>query len=264
MSSNAPIGVFDSGLGGLSVLREIRIALPFEDLLYVADSGHVPYGSKTRAYIRRRAGILTQFLVEQDSKAIVIACNTATGAAASYLRSKFTVPIVAMEPAVKPATAATRSGVVGVLATIGTLANARFAALLERFGKGIRIVVQGCPGLVEQVETGDLAGGTTRDLVVRYTAPLRAAGADVIVLGCTHYVFLRQLISEVVGPDVRLIDTGEAVARQLRCVLQNHSLQSQRSSPGREHFWTTGDPGAAREVMSFLWGRSAIPGHLHI
>lgn len=264
MSSSAPVGVFDSGLGGLSVLREIRSALPVEDLLYVADSGHIPYGSKTRAYIRRRSDVLSQFLLERGAKAIVIACNTATGAAASYLRSKFTVPIVAMEPAVKPATAATRSGAVGVLATVGTLANARFAALLERFGSGVRIVVQGCPGLVEQVEAGDLAGRSTRDLVERYTAPLLAGGVDVIVLGCTHYVFLRQLISEVVGPEIKLIDTGEAVARQLLRVLENHSLLNQSSACGCEQFWTTGKPGTARKVASLLWGRPAIPRHLPI
>ncbi len=264
MSSNAPIGVFDSGLGGLSVLKEIRAELPFEDLLYVADSGHIPYGSKTRAYIRRRSGILSQFLLGEGAKAIVIACNTATSAAASYLRSKFAVPIVAMEPAVKPATGATRSGAVGVLATVGTLANARFAALLERFGRGVRIVVQGCPGLVERVEAGDLSGGDTRDLVKRYTAPFLSAGVDVIVLGCTHYVFLRPLISEVVGPEVKLIDTGEAVARQVRRVLDSLSLLNCSLAPGREHFWTTGDAGSAREVTSFLWGRPAIPCQLRI
>ncbi len=227
--------------------------------MYVADSWHVPYGSKTQAYIRNRSLVLTQFLLGQGAKAIVIACNTATGAAAIYLRSKFDVPIVAMEPAVKPATSATRLGMVGVLATVGTLANARFAALLERFGKGVRIVVQGCPGLVEQVEAGDLAGPKTRHLIEQYTAPLTAAGVDVIVLGCTHYAFLRPLIAEVVGSEVRLIETGEAVARQLRRVLKAHSLLNTTSRRGREQFWTTGDLENAQHVMSSLWGKPAVP-----
>lgn len=258
MNSSAPIGVFDSGLGGLSVLREIRAALPREDLLYIADSGHIPYGSKTRDYIRERSVALTRFLLEQGAKAIVIACNTATAAAAAHLRSAFPVPIVAMEPAVKPAAAATRSGVVGVLATVGTLSHARFVALLERFGKGVRIVSQGCPGLVEKVEAGDLAGADTRRLIESYTEPLVSAGADVIVLGCTHYVLLRHLISKVVGPDVRLIDTGEAVARQLRRVLERQDLLNPCAMNGREHFWTTGDLETAQKVMPDLWGEAAV------
>jgi glutamate racemase len=257
MSNTAPIGVFDSGVGGLSVLRDIRAALPHEDLLYVADSGHVPYGSKTAAYIQQRSRALTSFLLSgaagPPAKAIVIACNTATAAAAATLRAEYSLPIVAMEPAVKPAVAATRAGIVGVLATVGMLKSAQFAALLARFGSDVTVVTQGCPGLVEQVEAGDLDGPVTRQLVERYSAPLLAAGADTIVLGCTHYPLLRPLIADVVGPDVALIDTGAAVARQLCRVLEARELLSASSEPGTERFWTSGDLAVSARVNAILW-----------
>ncbi|HEY0734945.1 MAG TPA: glutamate racemase [Herpetosiphonaceae bacterium] len=256
MNTSAPIGVFDSGVGGLSVLHDIRAALPNEDLIYVADSGHVPYGSKSQEYIQERSSVLSRFLIEQGSKAIVVACNTATAAAASRLRSTFALPIVAMEPAVKPAAAATRSGVIGVLATVGTIKSAQLAALLERFGQGIEVVTQPCPGLVEQVEAGDLDGPETRALVERFTAPLVQRGADTIVLGCTHYPFLRPLIADVVGADVALIDTGAAVARQLQRVLSSYDLLNPSERRGGELFWTSGDLYDAPRVFSCLWGRA--------
>jgi glutamate racemase len=248
------IGVFDSGVGGLSVLKHIRAALPRHDLLYVADSGHVPYGDKTQDYIRERSLALTQFLVNEGGAAVVIACNTATAAAAAYLRERFTLPIVAMEPAVKPAVNATRSGVVGVLATVGTLESARFVALLEQYAGDVEIVTQACPGLVEKVEAGELDSAATRALVARYTQPLIARGADTLVLGCTHYPFLKPVIEELVGPDVRLIDTGEAVARQVVRRLPSAASRAQAEGP-TERFWSTGDLVAARRIVSQLWGR---------
>ncbi|MDP9313117.1 MAG: glutamate racemase [Chloroflexota bacterium] len=261
MSSSAPIGVFDSGVGGLSVLRAIRAALPHEDLVYVADSAHVPYGSKSQHYIQQRSLTLTMFLTSSaiglNAKAVVVACNTATAAAAALLRSRFGVPIVAMEPAVKPAVAATKVGVVGVLATVGTLQSAQFAALLGRFGAGVEVVTQPCPGLAEQVEAGDLWGPTTRALVEQYTKPLLTRGADTIVLGCTHYPFLRPLIQDIVGPDVALIDTGAAVAQQLRQVLAAKDLITTAETPGHERFWTTGDVHVARDVFAKLWAPEA-------
>jgi len=249
----APIGVFDSGVGGLSVLREIRATLPHEDLLFVADSRHVPYGDKPEAYIRQRSLTLATFLVAQGAKAIVIACNTATAAAADPVRAALTVPVVAMEPAVKPAAAATRTGVVGVLATVGTLESARLAALLARFGNEITVVTQPAPGLVEQVEAGDLDGPETRRLVAQYTAPLLAAGADTIVLGCTHYPFLRPLIVDVVGPGVTLVDTGAAVARQVVRVLEAKALLRHDAHTGTATFWTSGRPDATTHACAALW-----------
>ncbi len=253
------IGVFDSGVGGLSVLRHIRKNLPHECLIYVADSGHVPYGNKPASYIEQRSIALTRFLIDQGAHAIVIACNTATAAAAATLRSRFDIPVVAMEPAVKPAVAATRSGVVGVLATIGTLESARFAALLDRYAGEVEIVTQGCPGLVELVERGKLAGTEARSLVERYVSPLLPRGVDTMILGCTHYPFLAPLITEISGPDIVLVDTGAAVARQL-----HHRIRTELSASPypalaedekcRAQFWTSGDAEHASHIMSVLWG----------
>jgi glutamate racemase len=254
VQSASAIGVFDSGVGGLSVLKHIRAQLPNVPLLYVADSGHVPYGDKTQDYIRERALVLTEFLVRAGAATVVVACNTATAAAAAMLRARFAFPIVAMEPAVKPAVSATRSGIVGILATVGTLESARFAALLEQYAGEVEIVTQACPGLVEQVEAGELASAATRELVARYTRPLLERGADTIVLGCTHYPFLRPVIAAAVGPGVQLIDTGEAVARQVVRKLPEQLIGRIDSKPD-ERFWTTGASHSAGRIMSQLWGR---------
>ncbi len=253
MRSRGAIGVFDSGVGGLSVLQHIRQALPRERLIYVADSGHVPYGDKSPAFIEARSLAIAQFLVEQGAGAIVIACNTATAAAVTALRSRFPLPVIGMEPAVKPAAVATRSGVVGVLATVGTLESARFAALLERYGEEVEIVTQGCPGLVEQVEQGDMDSPRTRALIERYTAPLLARGADTLILGCTHYPFLAASIRRAVGEDVALVDTGAAVARHLQHRV-DAELPPGSGSEASEQFFTSGDPAEAARIMSILWG----------
>jgi glutamate racemase len=245
-----PIGVFDSGLGGLSVLREIVRRLPQEGYLYAADSGHCPYGGKSQREIIARACAISDFLLAQGAKLIVVACNSATIAAVEYLRANYPTAFVGMEPAVKPAVAATRSGVIGVLATVATLSGAKLHRLIERHAGGARVITQPCPGLPEQVEAGDLDGAATRALVQRYAAPLLAEGADVIVLGSTHYPFLRPLIQEVVGAGVQLIDTGAAVARRVESLLE------------REGLWTppgTVAPGAAPRIQ---WYSSAAPAHL--
>ena len=254
---SATIGVFDSGVGGLSVLRHIRQYLPYARLIYVADSAHVPYGDKSPSYIEQRALALTHFLVEQGADAIVIACNTATAAAIHTLRARFAIPIVGMEPAVKPAVAATHSGVVGVLATVGTLESARFAALLERYAEEVEIITQGCPGLVEQVEAGALKDQQTRELIERYTAPLLARGADTLILGCTHYPFLAPLIREVVGPNIALVDTGEAVARQLQHRIQTE-LPRRTAGVASAQFFTSGDAQQAARIISLLWGETVL------
>lgn len=251
---NNPIGVFDSGVGGLSVLRHIRRRLPHEDLLYVADSGYAPYGGHPPEIIRQRSMALAAFLLERQCKAMVVACNTATAAAVPLLRATHDVPILAMEPAVKPAAAATRSGIIGIMATVGTLQSARFAALLERFANGIQAITQPCPGLVEQVERGELATDTTRRLVESFLRPLLDKGCDTIVLGCTHFPFLRPLIEEMAGTRIAVIDTGEAVARQLHHRLEEPALLRTRGQ-GHERFWTSGDVQQARRVISALWGK---------
>ena len=248
-----PIGVFDSGVGGLTVLREIRRELPDEDLLYVADSEHAPYGDKSTEWIEARAVAIVEFLLSQRAKAIVVACNTATGVAIDMLRARFTVPIVAMEPAVKPAAAHTRSGVIGVLATSRTIASDNFAKLHNRFGAEVKILMQACPGLVEQVEAGELTGDKTRALVEQYVLPLLAQKADTIVLGCTHYPFLVPLIREIAGPAVAIIDPSAAIARELRRRLERANLLSNESRAGKDRFWTSAKPDTARLVISQLW-----------
>ncbi len=249
-----PIGVFDSGVGGISVLKHIRALLPHEDLLYLADSKHAPYGNKSPEFIRERAFALSDFLISQGAKALVIACNTATAAAIEDLRKEYNVPIIGMEPAVKPAAAATKTGVVGVLATVGTFKSAQFAALLESYGKNVTVVTEGCPGLVECIERGELAATETRRLLESYLKPLLDAKADTIVLGCTHYPFLRPLIEEIVGKEVVLVDTGAAVARQLQKRLSEKDLLAEAGEPGNVGFWTNSEAADAEQVMAELWG----------
>jgi glutamate racemase len=253
MNATDPIGVFDSGVGGLSVLHEIRRELPGEDLLYVADSGHAPYGDKSTQLIEARVIAIVEFLVSQRAKAIVVACNTATGVAIQLLRSKFPVPIIAMEPAVKPAAAHTQSGVIGVLATSRTIASNNFAKLHERFGADVKILMQACPGLVEQVEAGDLSGDKTRALIGQYVEPLLEQGADTIVLGCTHYPFLAPLIQEIAGQTVTVIDPSSAIAREVRRRLATASLLSAGSRAGTERFWSSAAPDTAQTIISQLW-----------
>lgn len=248
-----PIGVFDSGVGGLSVLHEIRRELPGEDLLYVADSGHAPYGDKSTQLIEARVIAIVEFLVSQRAKAIVVACNTATGVAIQMLRARFPVPIIAMEPAVKPAAAHTQSGVIGVLATSRTIASNNFAKLHERFGADVKILMQACPGLVEQVEAGNLSGDKTRALIEQYVLPLLEQRADTIVLGCTHYPFLAPLISEIAGPTVAIIDPSPAIARELRRRLATANLLSTVSRAGTERFWSSAAPDKAQTIISQLW-----------
>jgi glutamate racemase len=252
-----PIGVFDSGVGGLSVLREIRRELPAEDLLYVADTANAPYGDRDAAFIRERALAIVSRLMEERVKAVVVACNTATGLAVDALRERYELPIVAIEPAVKPAALQTRSGVIGVLATTQTLASERFSKLVATHASGVTVLTQPSPGLVEHVEAGDVSSEETRALVARYVDPLIARGADSIVLGCTHFPFLRRAIEDVAGPSVTIIDPAIAVAREVRRRLAAAGLLAPDAHRGTERIWTTGPPEKTRDVVAALWG-SAI------
>ena len=248
----APIAVFDSGVGGLSVLAEIQRLLPHESLLYFADCGHIPYGEKSPEFIRQRCKVMAGFFREQGAKALVIACNTATVAAVADLRRDFPEwPIVGMEPAVKPAAAATRSGVVGVLATTGTLQSAKFAALLDRFATDVRVITQPCPGLVELIESGDLHSAELRAFLQHYVEPLLANGCDTIILGCTHYPFLKPMLKTMIPDSISLIDTGAAVARQLQRLLAERDLLAEGANrPVR--FWTSADPAFFRKTLPLL------------
>jgi len=258
MLSDAPIGVFDSGIGGLSVLLEIRKLLPAENLLYVADSAHIPYGEKSADFIRTRSETIAVFLQEQGAKALVLACNTATAAAVSDLRERYPDwSIIGMEPALKPATAVTQTGVIGVLATNGTLGSAKFAALRERFAGNLRVLTQPCAGLVEAIEAGDLASAELRERLIDWTAPLLNAGCDTLILGCTHYPFIKPLLAELLPSSIRLIDSGEAVAKRLYQVLAERQLLSCRTESGRVQFYSSGEASRLATRLPALWGQPA-------
>ena len=256
-----PIAVFDSGVGGISVLKHIHHLLPNEHLLYVADCIHAPYGNKSAAEIQARCFAIADFLIAKDAKALVVACNTATAAAIDQMRAKYSLPIIGMEPAVKPAAEASRSGIIGVLATTGTLQSAQFAALLESYGRNVEVVTQACVGLVECVERGELSQESTRALVKRYCQPLLDEGADSIVLGCTHYPLLKSLIQEVVGADVVLIDTGAAVASQLKSRLLKEGLLADVDQIASINFWSNSDSANAEKVIAQLWGEPIKVSH---
>ena len=254
---DGPVGIFDSGIGGLSVLREIRKLMPAEDLCYVADSAWMPYGEKPRAVVRDRSLKIARFLVEkQGCKAIVVACNTATGLAVDLLRDELEVPVVAIEPAIKPAAECTGSGVIGVMATPGTLSGEKFGHLESRFSGDKRIISRPCPGLAKEIERGKLHSIRLRKLLTRFIQPFHEEGADVIVLGCTHYPLVKTLIGEIAGPGVQLIDSGEAVARQLLRKLDESGLRSPSAREGRQRFWCSGGVAGCASSLATLCGKT--------
>lgn len=252
--SQAPVGLFDSGVGGLSVLLEIRSALPAESIYYVADSANAPWGDKPPEFVRERGLEIARFLVEQGVKAIVIGSNTGTAGSAEALRSALPIPVVGIEPGIKPAVSATRSGVVGAIVPAAVGESDRLASLLDRFGAEVKVIIQPVPGLVEHIEAADLDGPELTLMVEGYLRPMLDAGADMIVLGSTHYVFLKPLLSKIAGPNVALIETGAAVARQLARILDERHLAAS-GTQRIERFWTSGDPSTSQRVISALLGR---------
>lgn len=251
------IGVFDSGVGGLSVLRAIRAALPAENLVYVADSGHAPYGDKSEAHIIERTLTVGNWLAVSGVKAITVACNTATVVAIRHLREQTHMPVVAIEPAIKPAANTTRTGVVGVLATTQTLQSESVARLCLEHGEGKRILLQACPGWVEAVEEADLHSPQTEALLRQFVVPLMDQGVDTLVLGCTHYPFLRNTLQRIVGDDVVLIDPAVAVATELTRRLGNDRRMDEQHI-GTTRFFTTGDVLHVQQVVAHLWGDGAL------
>lgn len=258
-----PIGIFDSGVGGLSVAREIRRALPAEDIVYVADAAHCPYGDRPASEVRQRALAIGRYLEGAGAKLLVVACNTATGAALEELRAAVRVPAVGLEPAVKTAAARTRAGRIGVMATAGTLASERFRRLVREHAAGLTVVAQPCPGLVDLIEEGELSGPRLESLLDVLTAPLRAASVDAVVLGCTHYPFVSGPISAVLGPGVELIDSAPAIARRTMALLDESGMRS-GGGLGSLRVLTTGDPEAIAPVMARLLGEPTDPGRLEI
>lgn len=253
------IGVFDSGVGGLSVLRAIREQLPQADLVYVADSANAPYGERDDAFIAQRCHAISGFLKSQAVDAIVVACNTATAIAVQSLRKALPdLPIIGVEPGIKPGIAKSNNKRVGVLATPRTLASAKFKALVQAYGNEAMLVLQACPGLAKEIESGTLDRPTLRSLIDEFCAPVRQAGVDTVVLGCTHYPFASNLFQEALGPSVILLDTADAVARRTADLLARSSVKTEQATSGAIELWTTGAP-AHLETVASTW----LGWHLH-
>jgi glutamate racemase len=249
------IGVFDSGVGGLSVLRAIRELLPEEPVIYFGDQGHVPYGSRSLEQVRNFSEGITQFLLNLDAKLIVVACNTASAAALHFLRNKFPeIPFVGMEPAVKPAAEYTQSGLVGVLATPATFQGALYASVLERFASGVQILQHTCPGLVGLIEAGNLDGEEPRAILEDALRPMLDRGIDTVVLGCTHYPFVIPLIEQIAGKKVRVIDPAPAVAKQTQRLLAAEGIQNQSGESLSLRFYTSGEICVFQNVLPQLLG----------
>jgi len=261
MSADA-VGVFDSGVGGLTVLRAIRAQLGSEKLLYVADSQHMPYGERDPEYIMQRCIAVARFLHQQPVKALVVACNTASVIAIETLRNLLDIPVVGIEPAIKPAASLTRSGVVGVMATTRTIESPGVKRLCELYAQNVELVLIPCTGLVEHIERADFSTSTTHSLLSSFVTPMLDAGADTIVLGCTHYPFVRDQIQDIVGHSVTIVEPGAAVARQLARRLDDLDLHccdagddAGDDASGAETFYSTGEIGDVASVISSLWGR---------
>ncbi len=238
-----PIGIFDSGVGGLSVLREIQGGYPAENLIYIADQAHVPYGNRSRYEVLGYSEGITRYLLGREAKLIVVACNTASAVGLTELRKKFPdLPFVGLEPAVKPAAENTSSGVVGVLATPATFQGELYASTVERFARGVKILQDTCPGLVDQIEESKIDHPETREILEKALKPMLEAGVDEIVMGCTHYPFVIPLIREIVGNQIRVIDPAPAIARQTGRLLEQFDLKTAGDNAGETRFLTTGDP----------------------
>lgn len=271
-NSQKPIGVFDSGIGGLSVLRAIKKELPDELLIYLADQAHVPYGPRSLEEVRNFSTAITEYLLRQNCKLIVLACNTASAASLHYLRNEFPeVPFVGMEPAVKPAAEISASKIVGVLATPATFQGELYASVVERFANGVKILQNTCPGLVDQIETGDFDSQQTRQILEAALSPMLIQGIDTIVLGCTHYPFVIPVINEIAGPQVNVIDPAPAVARQVRRLMDLYHLRyqpdnenaTQYSIDSQVRYLTTAHPDRLQKAIQKIFNQNTTVEKIH-
>lgn len=248
MADNRPIGLFDSGVGGLSVITEIKKILPKESLIFLADQGHNPYGQKTKNQLRTLSLRITKFLLQYNIKLLVVACNTATCYAIDYLRSKFKIPIVGVAPAIKPATSLSSKKKVAVMSTPATAKSAYLSSLIKNFASKTTILKLGCDGLEESIEY--LNKRNIVKILDKYTKRIKQFKADVIVLGCTHYPFLRYEIQKRVGKGVKIVDSGSAIAKRVKDILNKDDLLAQRRSA--DLFFTTGNKKVFSKVASTL------------
>jgi glutamate racemase len=257
VTNSSPIGIFDSGVGGLSVLKAIRKRTPNESIVYFGDQGHIPYGPRPKEQIRIFSEAISNFLLERNAKIIGVACNTASAAALKYLREKFpSVRFVGMEPAVKPAAEHTLTGRVGVLATPATFQGALYASVVERFANGVELFQDTCNGLVQQIEQGNLNGIETRKILENALLPMLEKNIDTVVLGCTHYPFVIPLIQEIVGDKVQVIDPAPAVAKQAQRLLEAGGMANESRSIGEVRLFTTGDPELLKSRLPLLLGET--------
>ena len=256
---NQPVGVFDSGVGGLSVLRAMRQLMPEEPVIYFADQVHVPYGPRSLEQVRDFSEAITRFLLDQGARLIVVACNTASAAALHYLREKFSdISFVGMEPAVKPAAEHTQSGLVGVLATPTTFQGALYASVLERFANGVQVLQDTCPGLVGQIEGGNLDGEETHAILENALRPMLDRGIDTVVLGCTHYPFVIPLIEQIVGEKVRVIDPAPAVAKQAKRLLEAEGMKKSVGERAQVRLYTSGNSDSLKSMLPKLLGENGL------
>ncbi|PXX25290.1 glutamate racemase [Arenibacter sp. ARW7G5Y1] len=254
--NKGPIGIFDSGIGGTSIWREINKVLPYESTVYLADSKNAPYGEKSKEQILQLSIKNVELLLQKGCKLIVIACNTATTNAIKELRASYSVPMIGIEPAIKPAALNSKTKTIGVLATKGTLSSALFNNTSEIYASGIKVLDQVGTGLVEQIEKGEINTSKTRELLQSYLGPMLSQGMDQLVLGCTHYPYLIPLIREILPKNIKIIDSGEGVARQTRNVLQLNNLLATEDGPsGSQQFFTNGDV----EVLNFFLRDVSVP-----
>jgi glutamate racemase len=259
------IGLFDSGIGGLSVLRAVRARLPAQPMIYLGDQAHVPYGARPLEEVRCFSEAITRYLLVRGAQVIVVACNTASAAALRDLRSRFPqVPFVGMEPAIKPAAESTHSGVVGVLATPATFQGELYASVVERFARDVLVMQDACPGLVGQIEAGDLEGPRTRAILETALAPMLARGMDTVVMGCTHYPFVIPLIEQIAGPGVRVIDPAPAIARQVQRVLEAHALLAEPPGQPSLRCLTTGAQAPFQAMLKRLLGENCQPDSIEV
>ncbi|GAB4500166.1 MAG: glutamate racemase [Anaerolineales bacterium] len=259
MQPQAPIGFFDSGVGGLSILAATRALLPDENFIFIADQFHVPYGSRPLEQVRQFSAGITEWLLKHGAKLIVVACNTASAAALEYLRRTFSqIQFVGMEPAVKPAAEQTQTGVVGVLATPATFQGALYASVVARFAQHVTVLQHTCPGLVAQIERGDLDTPETRAILEDALLPMLTRGIDRVVLGCTHYPFVSPLIQKIVGAQATIIDPSPAIARRIQTLLTAQNLLAPKLAlPAQTRVFTTGNADSLHALLPRLYPYSA-------
>lgn len=255
MSTN-PIGIFDSGAGGLSIWKEINTLLPSESTLYISDAKYAPYGTKGKEAILKRSIINTELLLNKGAKIIVVACNTATTNAIAYLRKHYQVPFIGIEPAIKPAALNTKTNAIGILATKGTLSSALFHETSQRYTRDLKVVEQEGNGIVELIEAGGLYSSEMEQLLQNYIAPMLEVNIDCLVLGCTHYHFLNPILKKILPQEITIIESGPAIARQTAAILEKNNLLSTINASGNHTFFTNGSGNVMANLMG--WEKTAI------